>query len=133
MEIRLFFRKLTIFTLLIAFGSAILFYLIPPENISPAFPYMLAFFYLSSLGIYAVLAKSIRKRPAVFSTNFMFITVLKLFILMVFLGFYIYLNRDDAIPFVIGFFVLYIAYTVFETIEIMKLLKTIKPPENKTE
>ena len=129
MEMRLFFRKLTILTLLVAFVSAILFYFIPSEYVSPAYPYLLAFFYFSSLGIYAILAKSVKKRPAVFSTNFMFITVLKLFLLMVFLGFYIYLNRDDAIPFVIGFFILYIGYTVFETIEIMKLLKTIKPPE----
>ena len=123
MEVRLFFRKLSFFTLLISALAAIVFWLIPPEYMSPAFPFLILFFYLSSLGIYIVLAKSIRKRPAVFSNNFMLLTVLKLFILMAFLGLYIYYNRQDAIPFVIGFFILYISFTVFEVVAVMKLLK----------
>ncbi len=127
MEIRLFFRKLSLFTLLISALSALVFWLIPTKYQSPAFPFLLLFFYLSSLGIYSVLAKSIRRRPAVFSNNFMLLTVLKLFILMVSLGLYIYFNRQDAIPFVISFFILYIGFTVFEVVEVMKLLKSSTP------
>ena len=124
MSLRLFFRKLTIFTMIVAILSALIFYLIPEKYISPTHPYMILFFYLASLAIYSFLSKSIGKRPAIFLNNFLLVTVLKLFILIAFLFFYIYFNRNDAIPFVISFFVLYVAYTSFEVIEIMHLLKT---------
>ena len=123
MNLRLFFRKLTVFTMIVAVLSAVIFYLIPKEYISPTYPYLVLFFYLASLAIYSFLSKSIGKRPAVFLNNFLLVTVLKLFLLIIFLFFYIYFNRDDAIPFVLGFFVLYVAYTSVEVIEIMHLLK----------
>ena len=126
LHIRLFFRKLTVFTLIVSVLSAVIFFFLPAKYISPAYPFLVLFFYLSSLLIYSVLVKSLVKRPAVFINNFLMMTVGKIFLLMIFLFFYLYFNRADAIPFVTSFFILYLLFTAFELIEVMKLLKMKK-------
>ena len=45
--------------------------------------------------------------------------MIKLFLYLIIMVTYALLNRKDAVPFLISFFILYLLYTVFETIFIV--------------
>jgi hypothetical protein len=40
---------------------------------------------------------------------------------------YAFTNRSDAIPFMLGFFVLYLCYTIFESVSIIKYTNPANP------
>jgi hypothetical protein len=45
---------------------------------------------------------------------------------------YAFSNRSDAIPFMLGFFILYLFYTIFESASIIKYTQPSKP-DNKVD
>ena len=59
-----------------------------------------------------------------FSARFMAITMAKMILLLVLALIYILLNKENAVAFIIVFFMLYTIYTVIEVTDIMKF--TIK-------
>ena len=40
---------------------------------------------------------------------------------------YAFINRSDAIPFMLGFFILYLCYTIFEAASIIKYTQPSNP------
>jgi len=51
--------------------------------------------------------------------QFMIMTFAKLFLYIIGIVVYILLNKADAFPFVITFFILYLIYTIFEIISFL--------------
>ena len=89
----------------------------------PVFPYLIAFFVSISVLVHFILLKASNYRIAKFSTFFMGSVTLKLFMYIIFLVVYVLFDKENAVPFLITFFVFYLAFTVFETISLLIDLK----------
>ena len=115
------FIKMLVVASLVLVAAGILTYTYLTDYYTPVFPFLMVFFITSSLIIFDVSAKAVERRPAKFVNMFMLITTLKLLIYMAVMITYALLNREDARPFIISFFVLYIVYTVIEVVALLKV------------
>jgi len=89
----------------------------------PIVPYLIAFFASISALVHFILLKASNYRITKFSTFFMGSVTLKLFMYIIFLVVYVLFDRENAVPFLITFFVFYLAFTIFETISLLIDLK----------
>ena len=119
-----FLKRIIIFSVAFALICFTVGYFLPAEYITPALPYLFLFFLSITLVVHYVLFKASEKRFSKFTTYFMLATFLKLMLYIAVLLIYVLLNRSDAIPFIITFFILYIFYTVFEVISILSYSKS---------
>ncbi|MEI7490120.1 MAG: hypothetical protein WCK92_01890 [Bacteroidota bacterium] len=114
---------------IVAFG---LFFILPSSWFTPSLPFLFAFYYATSLLSFMILSRSLEKKFNLFVSVFMLTTALKLFLFITIMITYAFLNRKDAVPFLLNFFILYIAYTVFEVIQVIGLTKSPVSAGNKT-
>jgi hypothetical protein len=56
-----------------------------------------------------------------FTARFLAITMLKMFLLLIFALVYILQNKEEAIAFIVVFFLLYVIFTALEVRDIMKI------------
>jgi len=120
---RNFLRTLIIATLIVVVASLILFASLPAWHYPPVYPFLVAFFFITTLVVYHFMLKSLESRPARFINVFLLTTMLKLIAFMTFMVVYALLNREVARPFIIAFFVLYIIYTSIEVVSLLKVNK----------
>jgi len=117
------FRKYTrnsvIVTIIIgALCYAISFFL--PENfISPALPYLILFFFAVNLIVHFMLQRAEENQFRKFITNYMLATFLRFFLYLMVIIAYVLINRSDAVPFIVSFFILYLVYSIHEVISIL--------------
>lgn len=130
---RSFLRTLIITTLIVVVVSLILFYSLPAWYYPSVYPFLVAFFFITTLVVYHFMLKSLEARPARFINIFLLTTMLKLFAFMTFMVVYALLNREVARPFIISFFVLYIIYTSVEVASLLKINKLYGTPRGKQE
>lgn len=114
-----FIRQLLFFSGIIAIATAILSFLLPHGYISPALPFLIPLFVITSAGSFYLLFSASGKRFIKFVNAFLLTIVIKLFLYLIIMVTYALLNRQDAVPFLVSFFILYLLYTVFETIFIV--------------
>ncbi|MFW6018987.1 MAG: hypothetical protein ACOCPM_00245 [Bacteroidales bacterium] len=124
-----FIKGLTLFALIIA-GLAVIFKLVGPDNIvTPLLFPMIGFFYLLSLIIHLLLVNASKKKFKHFNNQYMISTVVKLLLFMVILIAYVLTNPGDAVNFLVTFLILYVLFTGFEVISIVKATRKIKSEE----
>jgi hypothetical protein len=121
-----FLRKLIIFTLIIGAVGFGVVQLLPPEYVTPTLPFLYVFFFALTIIVHYVLLQVSQKRTMQFSNYFMLLTFGKLIFLLSIILVYFLLYRDDALPFAIAFFVLYILFTTFEVVQSLALAKSGK-------
>ncbi len=85
----------------------------------PVFPYLLLAFFLMSLTIQKYLYKIVGMSMLKFSSRFMGITMLKLIGLLIAAVVYVLLNKQDAIAFIVVFFLVYVAFSAIEVYDIL--------------
>jgi len=78
---------------------------------------------LTALFHYSVIQVK-EKGATKFSTRFMMISGIKMIIYLVLIVSYVFSNPLKATPFLISFFILYLIYTAFEVILIIRYLKS---------
>ncbi len=61
-----------------------------------------------------------------FSSRFLAVLGAKIFLFLIFIITYSYFNPQVAVPFLISFFILYVIYTVFEIITLLRYLRIQK-------
>lgn len=98
--------------------AAILF--IPADYVSPALPYLLVFFTAATIISYYFLQKKMSASPAGFITAFMANTTIRLMLYLAVIVIYALTNRPDSINFIISFFILYVIFTTFEIIVLLR-------------
>lgn len=94
------------------------------QMITPALPWLLVFFIISTFVIYYLLVKASTGKFNKFTNTFMAATVIKLLLMLSVVAVYVYLNKSDAIRFVITMFVLYLVYTLLEITSLLKFNKS---------
>lgn len=117
-----FFNRLFIFAVLFALLSWLIISNLKPEWQSPVWPFIIVFFFAITLILHRILLRSSGERFARFANQFMLITFVKMIFYVAVMLIYVFLvNPDDAIPFVVTFFVCYLAFTSFEVVEILRV------------
>ena len=112
-----------LFTVIVGILAYLIYCFLPDGFYTPAFPFLLLLFLSISLIVHYLLVKAIKKRQAKFVNQFMLTTFLKLVFHLVVLVIYSLVNREDAINFIVAYFILYLSFSVFEMINILKFNK----------
>lgn len=115
-----FVKGIVIFTVAIGLLAYVLWQVLPDTYFSPALPLMFPFFMLTTLFIFYVLTKDSEKTFSNFVNRFMLATFGKMMFSLIILFAYVFTHREDAVPFIIAFFILYIAYSVYKAIALLK-------------
>lgn len=119
-----FLKNLLIFSLIIVVIYLLASYLLPARFFTLALPYLFPFFILTTLLSYHFLLTSLHRRFSKFVNRFMAVTAVKLLLYVSCMVGYILIFRFDAVPFAINFFILYIFYTLFETVLLVRYSKS---------
>lgn len=118
-----FAKGLTIYTLLITLLSVAFNYSLPGVHITPVYLYLIAFMYAVNFLLLAKLSQAIQNRPNRFINTYMLLNFGKLFLYIAIIAVYVFMYRQDAIPFTITFFIYYVLFTAYEIIALLKIKK----------
>ena len=121
-----FFIGLTKFTLAILVIGAILFFTVFEQYFLFVFPFVLFFYYVSTLIFHKYMLRITRNDVSRFSFKFMMLSFLKMFVYIVFGVLYIIFYDDNAIIFLVVYLLLYVTYSVYEVKSVMKLINEKK-------
>ncbi|MGF7140278.1 hypothetical protein [Roseimarinus sediminis] len=121
-----FLKGLTTFTLIILGVGIILFLTLFKKHFLIIFPFVLVFYYSSTLLLHRYMLKITRNDVSRFSFKFMMLSFLKMFIYIIFGVLYIIFDEEHAVNFLIVYLVLYVAYAVYEVKSVMKLINESK-------
>jgi len=115
-----FIKNISIISISLLVISSIIYFLTPKIKISPAFPFILIFMYVTTILIFKLLAKSMEKRLSKFANAYMLVNFGKLVIFSIIIVVYAVLNKDDAISFMLTFFIYYFIFTIFEVFALLR-------------
>lgn len=115
-----FFTSLCIFTLALGLLAYILSVLLPAAYISPLLPYMFPYFLLLTLLVFFILTKETKKSFSNFVNRFMLATFGKMIVSIIVMLCYVFSYRADAVPFILSFFILYILFSLYEVVALLK-------------
>jgi hypothetical protein len=121
-----YLRKIFYFASAIGFMAVILSLILPASYITPALPFLIIVFLLTSVGSFYFLLKSSDKRFIKFVNVFLLTILIKLLLYISIMITYALLNRADAVPFLLSFFILYLLFTVFETLFVIRFSQNSK-------
>jgi hypothetical protein len=121
-----FFRKLIIFSVILSFIVIGLSFLIPTSYISRVIPLLFIFFMIITMISYYILIKAAQMKFIRFLNYYLLITTVKLLLFIVVMITYMMLNKQDAVPFALSFFILYLCYTIFEVVSIIGYSKSLQ-------
>lgn len=112
--IKKFSFRIIVFSVIIA-GLSVLFQWIWPDLATPALPFIVLFFFVITLfTIYIVLRNDNSVNQRQFYSGYMLSRIVKILSCLLFLGIYMYLNRNDALKFAIAFLIIYFLFSIFE-------------------
>ncbi|PKP50330.1 MAG: hypothetical protein CVT92_14485 [Bacteroidetes bacterium HGW-Bacteroidetes-1] len=118
-----FFVKLLSLTIVLALLSGLVFSQTTKAWTTPTWPYILLFFFLSNSLLFWFYVRAHEKKLSAFTNFFMMATFLKLLLYLAIIVVYLLFNRADAAPFLLTFFVYYLAFTGYEVASILKIQK----------
>jgi hypothetical protein len=110
---------------LTALGYALFLFLIPQYYFA-YFPVVPAFLWVVTFLVHVYLIRSSENNPRKFTAKYLGAMGLKMFIYLVFLVVFLFIDRVHAIPFLVSFLVAYAAFTMYEVISILNFLKKDK-------
>ena len=121
-----FIKGLTLYTLLIILLGTILFLTIFKNYFLPILPFVLLFYYVSTLIIHKFMLQISQKDISRFSFKFMMLSLIKMFIYIIFGVLYIVIDEENAVIFLIVYLILYVAYAIYEVRSVMDLINESK-------
>lgn len=123
-ELSRFLISLFIFSAIAAAGIIAWNKYMPELYHSPYMLWELLYFVASTLFTHYLLMAAAKKSNQHFIRSFMALTALRLFVNLIIVLIFGIFNRADAVPFILGFLVLYFAYAVFELVWLRKQLRS---------
>ncbi|NLU40138.1 MAG: hypothetical protein GXX78_14770 [Bacteroidales bacterium] len=121
-----FIKGLSYYTLIIFVVGAILFSTIFRSYFLLILPFVLLFYYISTLVLHKFMLRISQKDISRFSFKFMMLSLIKMFIYIIFGVIYIIIDEENAVTFLIVYLILYVAYAVFEVRSVMELINESK-------
>lgn len=125
LALKKFTYKLILITAFLALLGTVFFYFFPNYFLL-IMPFLLIFVALLTFGVFYTIIRGLEKRTvSSFNTYFTGANGIKLFLFIIFLSVYLFINPDKAILFSVTFVFLYIVYTFFEVYHLVKLVKKL--------
>lgn len=121
-----FIKGLTHYTLIILGVGAILFLTIFKSYFLIILPVVLVFYYISTLVLHKFMLKISQKDISRFSFKFMMLSLIKMFVYIIFGVLYIIIDEENAVIFLIVYLILYVAYAIYEVRSVMNLINESK-------
>ncbi len=121
-----FIKGLTTYTLIILGIGLILFLTILKSYFLPILPFVLLFYYVSTLVLHKFMLQISQKDISKFSFKFMMLSLIKMFIYIIFGVLYIIFDEENAVIFLVVYLILYVAYAVYEVRSVMSLINESK-------
>jgi predicted neutral ceramidase superfamily lipid hydrolase len=121
-----FFRRILIFSVILGVIATGLRFLVPSHYITPTLPWLFAFFIIVTMAGYYFILGSSNTKFIRFINSYLLVTVVKLFLFIGVIFFYLLNNRQDAAAFAISFFILYLCYMIFEVVNLVSFFKSSK-------
>lgn len=120
-------RKFTFTLLFIALIITVLgygtFLFFVPQHYFPYFPVIPAFLLLVTLLVHIYLVRASENDTRKFTAKYLGAMGLKMFIYLIFLIVFLFIDTTRAIPFLVSFLITYAAFTAYEVISILNYLK----------
>ena len=120
---RKFVLKISLFTLTIFIISAALFTTVLKTFYLSVFPIQLLLIATITTMGHLWVIRSADQNPMKFTTAFMASVTLKLLVYLFFMLIYLLIDHSEVISFILTFIALYIAFTIFEVIQVLKFIK----------
>lgn len=121
-----FIKGLTTYTLIILGIGFVLFLTVFKIYFLPVLPFVLLFYYISTLVLHKFMLQISQKDISRFSFKFMMLSLIKMFIYIIFGVLYIIFDEENAVIFLIVYLILYVAYAVYEVRSVMNLINESK-------
>lgn len=118
-----FIKKLSVLAIVLIVASLLILRFVPAISITPNFLYIIIFIYAFTLFVYNMLLKGQQERLSHFVNVYLLVNFGKLVVYIIIIFAYAFLNRSDAVPFIMTFFVYYFAFTTFEVISLLQMKK----------
>jgi len=119
-----FLEHLLIYSAILGAVAIILYVFLPKHFITPVLPFLFFFFAAITLISNYILLRSLKSKLSRFINTFLIMTIVKLILYVGIMIIYVLLNRSDAVPFMITFFILYLFYTIFEVVKMISLTRS---------
>ena len=119
-----FIFQLFVFSVALGLITYCLTFFLSKNYFSPVLPFLFPFFFSATVIVYNYIVKSVENKFSRFVNRFMLTTFLKLMVYMAVLLTYVFTHKEDAVTFILSFFLLYVAYTAFEVVAMLKFSKT---------
>jgi hypothetical protein len=116
---------LILMVILLVLGYAS-FLFVFPQHYFPHFPVIPAFLFVVTAVVHHYLIRASENDPRRFTSKYLGAMGLKMFLYLVFLVVFLFLDTLHAIPFLVSFLITYAAFTAYEVISILNFLKKEK-------
>jgi hypothetical protein len=119
-----FLRRILVFSIVLGLLATGIGFLAPSRYITPTLPWLFVFFIAVTLAGYYFILRSANTKFIRFINSYLLVTLVKLFLFIGVIFFYLLHNRQDAAAFVISFFILYLCYMIFEVVNLVSYFKS---------
>lgn len=121
-----FIKGLTIYTLFILGIGTILFLTVFKHYFLIILPFVLLFYYTSTLVLHKFMLQISQNDISRFSFKFMMLSLIKMFIYIIFGVLYIVIDEENAVIFLVVYLILYVAYAIYEVRSVMNMINESK-------
>lgn len=118
-----FLKSISALAIALIIGSLLVLRFVPAIGITPNFLYIIILIYAITLLIFKMLLKSQQERMSHFVNVYLLVNFGKLVFYIIVIFLYAFLNRPDAVPFILTFFVYYFVFTLFEIVSLLQVKK----------
>lgn len=122
-ELRNYIVRIIILTLIIAVAGIISFSTFLKDYYLSIYPYLLSFFFIIYIIVHVLLVYTSKWKKLKFNTAYLVSFFIKFLGLIIFVIIFLNNHKNNALPFILALFILYIIYTLFELKSIISYLK----------
>lgn len=119
----LFLKNILIYTIIIAILEWLLSMQLEEKWVSNSWPFIILFFVSFTIIMHRYLLKATEDQPKKFVFAFMMFTTVKILLYLGVILVYVFINRADAVAFIMAFFLNYFLFTAFELTAVLKLFQ----------
>ncbi|MBN2813458.1 MAG: hypothetical protein JXQ80_05235 [Bacteroidales bacterium] len=117
---------LVVLTAVLFAAGTLLFNTVLREFAFGFFPYLTGILLIVNAGFFTYFYRSLKQSPNQFIRGFMVSTGLKLLFYILLVLAYVFVSPETAVPFAVTLFVMYLAFTIYDSLIMLSLLKKKK-------
>jgi len=125
-HLKKFISRGIIISLILFIAGFFLFITILKEYFSFSFPVLLLVIFLITVLFHRYLIRSACESNRKFPAKFLGATGIKMGLYMILIILYILFDRENAVPFLLVFMIIYLTFTIFEVVSVLNYIGTAK-------